>query len=234
MHTTVSLKLTQIQVEDISNLLNTGEVPNLFDTGEVIAIGEAVRNRAKVARMDGSRADLFAFFVAEVRGGGLFAVIQTAATCPYVFLLSPYNMSRLIAAWCSMRHQVARPWKPSPTPTTTFIPAHPTNTAAPTALSSLPLCFPQPPLPGHRSFFMFHASGLTLPFAPQVRRYLHCVLAFSPVGDAFRERLRKFPSLVTCTTIDWFTAWPDDALRSVAHSAVRVLPFAVAAASFFD
>jgi dynein heavy chain len=38
----------------------------------------------------------------------------------------------------------------------------------------------------------------------QVRRYLHVVLCFSPVGDAFRERLRKFPSLVTCTTIDWW------------------------------
>ena len=42
------------------------------------------------------------------------------------------------------------------------------------------------------------------------------VLCFSPVGEAFRERLRKFPSLVTCTTIDWFSAWPVDALRNVA------------------
>ena len=48
---------------------------------------------------------------------------------------------------------------------------------------------------------------------PQVRSLLHIVLCFSPVGDAFRERLRKFPSLITCTTIDWFTAWPDDALQ---------------------
>lgn len=36
------------------------------------------------------------------------------------------------------------------------------------------------------------------------------------MGDPFRERLRKFPSLVNCTTIDWFTQWPEDALRSVA------------------
>lgn len=55
------------QIEDISNLLNTGEVPNLFDTGDTIAIGEAVRNRARAARMDGSRADLYTFFVNEVR-----------------------------------------------------------------------------------------------------------------------------------------------------------------------
>ncbi|GFH31516.1 uncharacterized protein HaLaN_30577, partial [Haematococcus lacustris] len=103
--------LQESMVEDINNLLNTGEVPNLFDVGEALAIGEAVRSKAKAVRMDSSRADLFAYFVQEVR------------------------------------------------------------------------------------------------------RNLHVVLCFSPVGDAFRERLRKFPSLVTCTTIDWFTVWPDDALR---------------------
>lgn len=44
------------------------------------------------------------------------------------------------------------------------------------------------------------------------------VLCFSPVGDAFRQRLRMFPSLVNCTTIDWFNNWPLEALRSVARS----------------
>lgn len=44
------------------------------------------------------------------------------------------------------------------------------------------------------------------------------VLCFSPVGDAFRQRLRMFPSLVNCTTIDWFNNWPVEALRSVAKS----------------
>lgn len=38
----------------------------------------------------------------------------------------------------------------------------------------------------------------------------------SPVGDAFRRRCRMFPSLVNCTTIDWFSNWPTDALYSVA------------------
>ena len=47
------------------------------------------------------------------------------------------------------------------------------------------------------------------------------MLCFSPVGDAFRERLRKFPSLVTCTTIDWFTAWPEDALLNVAQEFLK-------------
>jgi len=36
------------------------------------------------------------------------------------------------------------------------------------------------------------------------RDQLHIVLAMSPIGTAFRSRLRKFPSLVNCFTIDWF------------------------------
>lgn len=49
---------TQIQwegmVEDISNLLNTGDIPNLFDGSDVAQIGENVSNRAKQAGMDGT------------------------------------------------------------------------------------------------------------------------------------------------------------------------------------
>jgi dynein heavy chain len=118
-------------VEDISNLLNTSEVPNLFAPGDLAAIYENIRGRAKAAGMDGSRDVLYAFFV------------QT------------------------------------------------------------------------------------------VRQNLHVVLSFSYVGDAFRERLRKFPSLVNCTTINWFTAWPTDALTTVAEqflANVGGVPKAAAAA----
>ncbi|XP_066284547.1 dynein axonemal heavy chain 3-like isoform X3 [Branchiostoma lanceolatum] len=54
-------------------------------------------------------------------------------------------------------------------------------------------------------------------FIERVRRHLHVVLAFSPIGDAFRNRLRMFPSLINCCTIDWFKAWPEDALELVAN-----------------
>jgi len=53
-------------------------------------------------------------------------------------------------------------------------------------------------------------------FVERCRLNLHVVLCFSPIGDAFRTRLRMFPSLVNCCTIDWFTEWPEEALRSVA------------------
>lgn len=42
-------------------------------------------------------------------------------------------------------------------------------------------------------------------FVEQCRMNLHMVIAMSPVGSAFRERLRMFPSLVNCCTIDWFS-----------------------------
>lgn len=44
------------------------------------------------------------------------------------------------------------------------------------------------------------------------------ILAALPdTGVACRERLRQFPSLVNCCTIDWYTSWPRDALEAVAQ-----------------
>ncbi|KAI8819310.1 dynein heavy chain and region D6 of dynein motor-domain-containing protein [Fimicolochytrium jonesii] len=54
-------------------------------------------------------------------------------------------------------------------------------------------------------------------FLERCRENLHICLCMSPVGDAFRNRLRKFPSLINCCTIDWFSDWPDDALGAVAN-----------------
>ena len=109
-------------VEDISNLLNTYEVPNLFVSGDLATIFENIRARAKQAGMDGNRTTLYTFFLSEIK------------------------------------------------------------------------------------------------------KNFHIILAFSPVGDAFRERLRKFPALVNCCTIDWFTAWPKDALASVSQEFLQDLP----------
>uniref|UniRef100_A0A8C3KFE8 Dynein axonemal heavy chain 3 n=1 Tax=Calidris pygmaea TaxID=425635 RepID=A0A8C3KFE8_9CHAR len=54
-------------------------------------------------------------------------------------------------------------------------------------------------------------------FIERVKKNLHIVLAMSPIGDAFRNRLRMFPSLINCCTIDWFQSWPTDALEMVAN-----------------
>ncbi len=38
----------------------------------------------------------------------------------------------------------------------------------------------------------------------------------SPAGDSLRNRCRNFPGMVSNTNIDWFFAWPEDALSAVA------------------
>lgn len=58
-------------------------------------------------------------------------------------------------------------------------------------------------------------------FIDRVRESLHFALAFSPIGDSFKKRIRVYPSLVSCCTIDWYTSWPEDALMKVAEYFVK-------------
>jgi len=61
-------------------------------------------------------------------------------------------------------------------------------------------------------------------FIEKSRKMWHTVLCFSPVGDKFRVRARQFPALTSCTVIDWFHAWPQDALLAVANRFVSDIP----------
>ena len=53
-------------------------------------------------------------------------------------------------------------------------------------------------------------------FIEQCKKNLHVILAMSPIGDTLRTRCRNFPGMVNNTVIDWFEAWPEQALQSVA------------------
>ncbi|XP_061578914.1 dynein axonemal heavy chain 7 [Cololabis saira] len=53
-------------------------------------------------------------------------------------------------------------------------------------------------------------------FLERCRTQLHVVLAMSPIGETFRDRLRRFPAIINCCTINWFQTWPEDALQAVA------------------
>jgi len=64
--------------------------------------------------------------------------------------------------------------------------------------------------PGPRELWTF--------FINRVKDCLHTILAFSPVGNKFRERSQKFPSLFSQCTIDWFLPWPEDALVAVSNN----------------
>jgi dynein heavy chain len=52
-------------------------------------------------------------------------------------------------------------------------------------------------------------------FIDTVKRNLHVVLCFSPVGEDIKTRAKRFPALINCTVLDWFQPWPKDALQSV-------------------
>lgn len=56
----------------------------------------------------------------------------------------------------------------------------------------------------------------------------------SPIGEVFRARLRQFPSLVNCCTIDWFNEWPSEALESVATIFLNEIPELEAASEVIE
>uniref|UniRef100_A0A8C0ZKQ1 Dynein axonemal heavy chain 1 n=1 Tax=Cyanistes caeruleus TaxID=156563 RepID=A0A8C0ZKQ1_CYACU len=67
-------------------------------------------------------------------------------------------------------------------------------------------------------------ANLMAAYTARVRSNIHMVLCMSPIGEVFRARLRQFPSLVNCCTIDWFNEWPAETLQSVASSFLNELP----------
>ncbi|NXD64149.1 DYH1 protein, partial [Eolophus roseicapillus] len=67
-------------------------------------------------------------------------------------------------------------------------------------------------------------ANLMAAYTGRVRSNIHTVVCMSPIGEVFRARLRQFPSLVNCCTINWFNKWPSEALQSVASSFLLEIP----------
>ncbi|NXT91841.1 DYH1 protein, partial [Anhinga rufa] len=67
-------------------------------------------------------------------------------------------------------------------------------------------------------------ANLMAAYTGRVRSNIHMVLCMSPIGEVFRTRLRQFPSLVNCCTINWFNEWPAEALQCVASSFLHKIP----------
>ncbi|XP_009915551.2 dynein axonemal heavy chain 1 [Haliaeetus albicilla] len=67
-------------------------------------------------------------------------------------------------------------------------------------------------------------ANLMAAYTARVRSNIHMVLCMSPIGEVFRARLRQFPSLVNCCTINWFNEWPAEALQCVASSFLHRIP----------
>ena len=52
-------------------------------------------------------------------------------------------------------------------------------------------------------------------YQQRVMQNFHVILTFSPVGSNFRSKSRSYPGLISGCNIDWFFAWPDEALAAV-------------------
>lgn len=57
-------------------------------------------------------------------------------------------------------------------------------------------------------------------YVGRIKRNMHMIIAMSPLGGMFIERNRKFPSLINCSTIDWFSEWPEEALLGVGRGQI--------------
>ena len=57
-------------------------------------------------------------------------------------------------------------------------------------------------------------------FIDECKKNLHMVICMSPIGSGLRDRIRSFPALVNCCTIDWFFPWPEDGLIAVAQQSL--------------
>ncbi|OEH79493.1 heavy chain 2 family protein [Cyclospora cayetanensis] len=53
-------------------------------------------------------------------------------------------------------------------------------------------------------------------FQTRVRENLHVLLCVSPIGNKIRDYCRMFPAFINETLVDWFFAWPQEALEEVA------------------
>ena len=61
-------------------------------------------------------------------------------------------------------------------------------------------------------------TNLYAQFVKCIKKNLHIVMCMSPLGEEYRTRIRQFPSLINCCTIDWFSPWPPEALSAVART----------------
>ena len=65
-------------------------------------------------------------------------------------------------------------------------------------------------------------DDLTKYFLNKMKQMIKVLLCFSPVGDNFRVKSRKFPGLINSTSMDWFHPWPYSALIDVANRLLKL------------
>ncbi|TGZ44717.1 Dynein heavy chain 1, axonemal [Temnothorax longispinosus] len=77
--------------------------------------------------------------------------------------------------------------------------------------------------PARETGLQINRSNLFSIYLKAVRSNLHTIITMSPIGDTFRARIRQFPALVNCCTIDWFCPWPDAALQMCIRDRIHAM-----------
>ena len=58
-------------------------------------------------------------------------------------------------------------------------------------------------------------------FYNRIKDNMHLSICMSPIGERFRNYTRNYPALINNTAIDWFMAWPEEALIEVAKKYIE-------------
>ncbi|MGH0177674.1 UNVERIFIED_CONTAM: hypothetical protein FKN15_074253 [Acipenser sinensis] len=186
-------------LEDINNILNSGDVPNLYALDEQDQIMAAMKPTVQDQGQQPTKSNLLAAYIKRVRSN-IHTVLCMSNTGEYISIknesfledinniLNSGDVPNLYAP--DEQDQIMAAMKP----TVQDQGQQPTK------------------------------SNLLAAYIKRVRSNIHTVLCMSPIGEVFRARLRQFPSLVTCCTIDWFNEWPSEALESVASSVLQEIP----------
>lgn len=66
-------------------------------------------------------------------------------------------------------------------------------------------------------------------FVEITRDQLHIVIVMSPIGTNFRNRIRKFPALVNCCTIDWLQVFFHTIIMKITMMYMMIIITAMAA-----
>ncbi|XP_011917766.1 PREDICTED: dynein heavy chain 3, axonemal [Cercocebus atys] len=193
-------------VEDINMLLNTGDVPNIFPADEKADIVEKMQTAARTQgeKVEATPLSMYNFFIERVRKNlhiVLAQIQQVGQRAPATLATRPKGCRRNNRVYrrpvrsphfpgSYYEHSQSHPWSAK----RMHAPTYPTRILGNTSL---------PP-------------WVHLPQREVINK-ISFSLAMSPIGDAFRNRLRMFPSLINCCTIDWFQSWPRDALELVAN-----------------
>lgn len=64
-------------------------------------------------------------------------------------------------------------------------------------------------------------------FIAHVRAYLHVVLCMNPVDEAFAQTMRTYPAFIIDCTVNYFSPWPVEALKSIAEQVLSGIKLGV-------